>query len=76
MNSKDQKAEDSIRRLFPIDLKEKNFFFYHLWLPLLKCNCLTGQRNPGFCFSALEAPCICFQLSQRLLIKGVSKVLF
>lgn len=24
MNSKDQKAEDSIRRLFPIDLKKKN----------------------------------------------------
>lgn len=27
MNSKDQKAEDSNRRLFPIDLKKKIFFF-------------------------------------------------
>lgn len=76
MNSKDQKAEDSNRRLFPIDLKKKKIYFDQLWLPFLKCNCLTGQRNPGFCFSALEAPCICFQLSQHLLIKGVSKVLF
>ena len=25
MNSKDQKAEDSIRRLFPVDLKKKKF---------------------------------------------------
>ena len=71
---KTKKAEDSIRRLFPVDLKKNKI--YYLWLPLSKCNYLTGQRNPGFCFSALEAPCICLQLSQPLLIKGVSKVLF